>query len=379
MALNPKSASFPEEIKALWRDPSFCGSFSGINNFQACLQLEKGISVSKQKLFHILRQDNDFVLELKKIRKKFSRRHMNVHGVGQIWQADLAVMHAFNGFVGFLLCIDVFSHKIFCQPFKSKSQKAIQNCFKKIFSVAHLTPRKLETDQGQEFTANKGFFSERNIFFKIKVGYHKAAFAERAIQTVKRRLYRLLRVLLTQNWPNYLGQTVENINNSQLASLGGLRPNDFKSSLDDPKLDARMGIPEDVSFEEQLQNQKQYEKQKDKFQKGDFVFVDFGPSTFAKGYDSPKYQIYEIFRVDAGKSPPLYKLIDLAGDSVKGFFYGSQLSKANRPTYETFRVEDVLKKRTRNNKEEVYVKYLHYPNKFNQWIPKTNIVKKNAE
>ena len=376
MSLNPNSSSFNEKIRALWRLPSFTGSFSGINHFQSCLQMEKGISISKAKLFQILRKDNEFVLESKRAQKKFLRRKLLVHGVGQIWQADLALMNTIDGYVGFLLCIDLFSHKIFCEPIQNKSQKEVENCFKKIFSEAGYTPRKLETDQGQEFVSNQQFFEKKNIFFKIKIGRHKAAFAERAIQTVKHRLYRLMRVLLTKSWPNYLSQIVSNLNNSQLGTLGGLRPSDFQSSLDDPKLDSQIGIPEDVPFEQQKKNQKAYEKKENFLQKGDFVYVDFGPSPLGKGYDSPNYQLFEVFRVDAGKTPPLFKLIDLAGDSVKGFFYPNELRKANPPKIgTTFRIEKQLKKRVRNGKDEIFVKYLHYPNKFNQWIPKSNIVK----
>ncbi len=185
-----------------------------------------------------------------------------------------------------------------------------------------------------------------------------------------------MRTYLTQKWPLYLNQIVDVINNSKSSALGGLRPSDIKSPLDDPKVDKAVGVPEDVTFANQQRNQAQYEASSDKLQKGDFVYVHFGPSTFAKGFDSPNYQIFEIERVDAGKSPPLYSLVDLNKDKVKGQFYRQQLQKTVAPSPgKTFHVEKIVKRRIRNGKKEVLVKYLHYPNKFNLWILADGLVK----
>ena len=110
-------------------------------------------------------------------------------------------------------------------------------------------------------------------------------------------------------------------------------------------------------------------------QKGDFVHADFGPSTFEKGFDSPNYQLYEIIRVDAGKTPVLFKLADLKNAKIPGYFYREQLSKASKPTDDTtFRVEKILKETKRKGEKFYYVKYVHYPPKFNQWIPESNFV-----
>ena len=66
--------------------------------------------------------------------------------------------------------------------------------------------------------------------------------------------------------------------------------------------------------------------------------------------------------------------MDLHDDEIPGYFYKEQLTKANPPGNGTFRIEKVLKSKIENGVEKSYVKYLHYPNKFNQWIPNTNFV-----
>ncbi len=82
--------------------------------------------------------------------------------------------------------------------------------------------------------------------------------------------------------------------------------------------------------------------------------------------------------VDAGKSPPLYKLANLNNKNVAGYFYREQLSKTTAPEPETyFRIESILKTKKRKGKTLYLVKFLHYPNEFNEWLPKENILDSN--
>jgi AAA+ superfamily predicted ATPase len=70
----------------------------------------------------------------------------------------------------------------------------------------------------------------------------------------------------------------------------------------------------------------------------------------------------------------LYLLKDLLKDPVPGFFYREQLVKSPAPNEDSdfFFVEKVLKKKRMNKKIYYLVKYLYYPDKFNQWIPEEN-------
>ena len=175
-----------KEIRELWRTPGFAGAFTGLATFRSSLALDKNIHVSKKKLFNIMQHDEDFVLETKRKRKHFQRRKFLVHGFSSVWQADLAEMPVVNSFVGFLCCIDVFSRNIYCALLKSKEATVVRAAFRHLFKEAKSKPEKLETDRGSEFQGNKSFFKSQQIFYKIKVGKNKAAFAEHAIQVRKK-------------------------------------------------------------------------------------------------------------------------------------------------------------------------------------------------
>jgi len=62
-------------------------------------------------------------------------------------------------------------------------------------------------------------------------------------------------------------------------------------------------------------------------------------------------------------------------DEVKGHFYSEQLTKCPSPEKKNhfFEIEKVLKTKTIKKTKYLFVKYLYYPNKFNQWIPETNL------
>ena len=186
---------------------------------------------------------------------------------------------------------------------------------------------------------------------------------------MKRRLFRLLRVLLTQDWPLFLSKVVRALNNSPNEAIGGLKPSDIKSRKDTPLVDKQIGFHPDVPFEVQVENQKQYELKPHALKIGDFVYIDLKKKLFDKSFSSPNYQLYIVSKIDAGKSPVMFQLKDLKGDIKPDFFYREQLLKSERPKAGAyFRIEKILDKRTRRGKREYLVKYLHYPSKFNMWL-----------
>ena len=85
-------------------------------------------------------------------------------------------------------------------------------------------------------------------------------------------------------------------------------------------------------------------------------------------------QLYIIRRVDAGQDPPIYYLEDLLNHKVPGTFYGPELHKASAPVDNEFhKVEKILKTKRSKGKVWKFVKYLNYPNKFNEWRLETDI------
>lgn len=135
------------EILQLWSDPKFSGSFSSAKTFQTNLYLEKNIWIPLYKLYQILSQNVEFESMIRP-KKNFKRRKYEVNGFFKLCQADLAQMYEYNGFNYFLCFIDVFSHRIFTSPLKSKSPKEVITAYKVIFKDFG-TPEEIQADQGE--------------------------------------------------------------------------------------------------------------------------------------------------------------------------------------------------------------------------------------
>jgi hypothetical protein len=205
-------------------------------------------------------------------------------------------------------------------------------------------------------------------------GLHKASFAENYIKLTKRRLYRICRTKLTKDWCHYLDSVVRAINNSPSSAIQGLRPSQFQSPEDDVLLE---NVSTDTYYKQQEENQKKYEANSRNMQVGQYVYADFNTpgGAFQKGFDSKRNQLFKISRVDAGKSPVLYKIVDLMGDEEPGYWYAKQLVKAPAPKNGQFyKVEKVLKKRRTRGKTYFLCKFQHYPAKFNQWIEEKDLI-----
>ena len=65
---------------------------------------------------------------------------------------------------------------------------------------------------------------------------------------------------------------------------------------------------------------------------------------------------------------PMYKLEDLNGEELVGSFYQAELQKVKKTEDTIWEVEKILRKRRRQNKDYVFVKWLNYPSSFNSWI-----------
>jgi hypothetical protein len=111
---------------------------------------------------------------------------------------------------------------------------------------------------------------------------------------------------------------------------------------------------------------------KTKFRLGNIVRISKYKSIFEKGY-TPSWstELFKIVKVNV-TNPPTYMLESLEGEPIKGCFYEPELQKTNSP--DTYLVEKILKKRRRNNIEQLFVKWLGFPNQFNSWINKSDIV-----
>jgi hypothetical protein len=279
-----------EKILELWRDPTFSGSYRGVKTFKILLKTDLNIDVSQKRLYSILKKDSNYLIHTKP-KRNFERRHYDLHNYGELVQADIAQMFEFNHYKYFLLLIDGYSSKIFVECLKSKNSEEVSRAFSKIFKEFGAPIHVLETDRGKEFLgAAKKLFKTEKIYYKQKFGRNKANYAENGIYIVKKKLYMLLRGTLSHNWPLEIQNIVTSYNDTPIKKLGWLTPNSVNSEIDSVKVDKaklenKIEVYKEPTFEDQIKNQKQYELQRKNLQVGDYVYLDFDEKLFSKSFD----------------------------------------------------------------------------------------------
>ena len=80
----------------------------------------------------------------------------------------------------------------------------------------------------------------------------------------------------------------------------------------------------------------------------------------------------EIFKIHTRfrrEGVPVYTILDWDGDRVEGIFYEPELQDVNVDHSTEYHIEKLLKRRLRNKQKEVLVCWLHWPKKYNSWIP----------
>mgnify|MGYP003551348874 FL=1 len=108
----------------------------------------------------------------------------------------------------------------------------------------------------------------------------------------------------------------------------------------------------------------------------DFVRLSKFRQQFDKGY-VPQYteEIFKVYKILNRKPKIVYCLTDLDGEKIEGTFYEKELQKINYNSDKPFKIEHILKKRKlRNGKTELFVKWWGYPEKFNCWITEDDII-----
>ena len=66
----------------------------------------------------------------------------------------------------------------------------------------------------------------------------------------------------------------------------------------------------------------------------------------------------------------VYKLEDASGEPIEGYFYNKEVQAIPRVTLQ---VDRIVRRRKRSGRNEVLVKWLGWPEKFNKWIPSADL------
>lgn len=301
----------------------------------------------------------ELVNELHKAaRRNYERRHVDMRGLDETWQADLVDMSAYSaqnkGYKFLLTIIDNFSKFAWAVPTKTKNGHDITQAMSSILKQKR-KPRNLHVDQGKEFY-NKDFkelMREYDINMYSTFSGMKASICERFNRTLKNQMWKRFSMRGSFKWIDILPDLLLTYNNTKHRTIK-MKPNECT-------------LLNEKHLLHDVYRQKVNKIEKAKFKVNDRVRVSKYKHTFEKGY-TPNWttEIFTVSRV-MKTIPITYKLTDYQNHPIKGGFYTEELLKVKHP--DVYLVEKVL--RTHGNK--MYVKWLGFDSSHNSWINKTDI------
>lgn len=223
----------------------------------------------------------------------------------------------------------------------------------------------------------------------------KSNYAERVIRTLKNRLYSYFMENQTYKYVDDLKKLVESYNKTPHQSLAGATPASVtKTNEDEMRYIQYMERNKTTSTKSNEDEQRyiQYLKKKNekstqkpkikkkkgqvfKFKLGDLVRISQLKRVFEKGYqENWTLEYFKVYKRIKRDNQDIYKLKDMLDNEIKGTFYRQELQNIDKSNTDMYKIEKIIKKRRYDRKEQVLVKWLGWPSKFNSWVFK-NVVK----
>ncbi|XP_062587276.1 uncharacterized protein LOC134248897 [Saccostrea cucullata] len=370
-----------EYLKKIWYDPRHAGSFAGPSKLYQVVKREGKYDIGMKRIKKFLQNQDAYSLQKKVRRRGFKRRRVIVQGIDYQWEADLADVQnlsEYNDGIKFLLVIvDVFSRMLWVRPLKDRKAKTVIDAFKDVFRGPR-HPKAIRTDKGSEFYNRylQQYLKEQGIKIFYALNETKANFAERYIQTLKKRLYRYFTHVQKYKYLDILQDVVQSINRTPNRSLNGRTPASVnQENEEEVRLDAYLVRRRKDSATPRVKKSFSSKKRKPyTFKVGYQVRITHLRRAFQRDYDQTYTE--EIFVVSErfiSQGLPIYKLKDMMDDPIRGTFYASELQKVSKDDQTIWRIEKVLRKRKVRGREEVLVRWLGWPKKFDSWIPRSDI------
>ena len=347
------------DLKKYYNDAKFPGSFTGKKSFYEAVKA-KHPRIKRSAINKYLRSDDTYTLH-KPVQKPRRYRRVYTKGIGYLYQIDLVDMSAFarsnRGYRWIIMVLDCFSKKLWAFKTKNKKGKTITDALRALLTKNK--PIKIETDKGTEFK-NSHF---RALLRRLKIQTYsiesdrKCSLVERSNRTIKSRMWRAFTAQGSHVWYNILDDLIQGYNNSFHRSIG-MKPVEVNTSNESEVRD-RLFPPEPPKKQAQLKV-------------GDSVRITRKKSTFQKGYaQSHSWEVFYVSKIK-DTNPITYEIADYNSDYLRGSFYESELLKVDK-TSNIYPIERIVRTRTVRGRVQYLVKYLGYPNIFNDWIDQADL------
>ena len=257
-----------------------------------------------------------------------------------------------------------FQRFLWSKPILNKETSSVLEAFDDIIKNLEQKPLYICTDLGKEFTNGtfKNYCNNNGMKLIHPYTHQKAAFIERAHQTIQNMLWSHISHTGNYNIINILDDVVKSYNNRGHRMLGKKSPQ-FAENNPNSSLIA--------NFNKKYLDRVNKYKRRPKFKIGDKVRVKKSKDVFAKHYDTHfNDEYYKIIEIIKHFPITMYRIesLDRVGEdkNILGLWYDYQLQKVDQNEH---RINQVLRRRG----NRVLVSWRGFGPEFNSWEPANSV------
>ena len=344
-------------------------SFGGKKN------IKDFINISNNDLNKTLSQSDTYT-EFKEFRSPKFTPPIRTYAENYLWEADLMFfthpdfVQANEGNLYVIAVIDTFTKLALIRKLKSKSGATVTAAVKQLFNNVDI-PKYLRVDAGGEFV-NREFMKmckDHDVKMYLAMEPIKCSMVERFNRTFKRILVQLMEQNNSIRWIDFIETAIEIYNTRQHRSIG-MSPEEASNKRNQKKI-LRQNLKRYANYDKKkvLKN-----KTKSKYRLNQFVKIFRKKGIFSRGFhQNVTKEYFRIYHIDRNLSKDRYYLKDIQGDKIIGSFYEEYLVPYIPPKDEaTYRLDPSFqgyKLKNIRGVSHIFVKWLGWPHKFNQWIP----------
>ena len=347
-------------------------SFGGLD------KVKDSVDIKTDILKDVLSKSNIYT-EFREFKKPKYLPPIRTYGENYLWEADLMFFthptfaEQNDGNLYILAIIDTFTKTVVMKKLKSKNTTEVTNSVCNLFKDTK--PKYLRVDAGGEFISNafSKMCKDNDVELYIAMEPIKCAVIERFNRTFKRILVQIMEQNNSLRWIEFLPQALDIYHRRRHRALK-MSPDEADQVKNHNKI-LRQNLKRYAKFDKKkhLKNKKPA-----KFKKGQFVKLFRKKGAFTKGYaQNVTKEYFEIYHIDRKLSKDRFYLKDLAGDKVLGSFYEEYLVPFQPPADgAVFKLDPNHKDFKRKNIRgvpHIFVKWLGWPKKFNQWVPVNDV------
>ena len=357
-------------LKKLYYDPESPASYSGVNKIYQTAK-EDGRQISRHTIQNWLQKQKIYT-ENRHAITKFKRRKTIIPFQHYMLDIDSAFMTDYakenNNNKYFVLAIDDFSKRVFTRPVKQLTGMHIKEALNDILKEAKTKPMMFRSDKGTEYVNStvQRFLKNKKIKHVVTQNSTKAAFAERAIYTIKRRLLRAMVAKKTKHWLDLLPAITSSYNKSYHRTIG-MKPIDV-SKENEADIWKRVYWPKIKVLKKGKQTTREHKKDF-RYKVGDTVKITTEKGKFDRGYNTRfSLENFNIADRHIRQGIEVYTLKDMDNELILGTFYPQEIQRISSDPNEEYSIEKILRTRQRNGKKQYLIRWAGYSSKWDSWI-----------